>query len=291
MKSMLIITMATMFSFVAYAQPKQVSQAIISTTTNVIAPEEDESPAFQPEGGGGRGGFNFRNFGDGETKSTTYLKNDLVKTVLKSEMGRSIIIRNNETKITTTLLEIMGNKTGFYISDDEQKEMMKQMDSMRQARRKNDSSQAQAASIMPSSENPVELMNSIETKKIAGYLCTKAWIVTTRLLGLKDSVMIWYSPEIKLNNLQSTGGLSGFGNMINSNARGFDLVDGFVMGYEMKMPRNRRMEVYVTKLELQKDVADKEFDIPKDYEVKPMKEMQTMFGGGQGGFQMRRQMQ
>jgi hypothetical protein len=55
----------------------------------------------------------------------------------------------------------------------------------------------------------------------------------------------------------------------------------------MNMRRNRKMQVEVTKIDLQKDIADKEFDIPKDFEVKPMKDMQNMFGG-QGGFQMRR---
>jgi hypothetical protein len=42
------------------------------------------------------------------------------------------------------------------------------------------------------------------------------------------------------------------------------------------------MEVWVTKLELEPAIDDKEFTIPKEYELKPMKEMRSMFGGGGG---------
>lgn len=286
MKKMILpVLLITAIGTRSIAQPREISQAIIYTTTNVIAPEDEEQPAFQ--GQEQRGGFSFRNFGDGETKSTTYLKGQKTKTILKSEMGRSMIIRDNDAKLTTTLMEIMGNKMGFYATDEDQARMMKQMDSIRQARRKNDSSRN--VQPVPVNENPVELVQAAETKKIAGYVCNKAYIVTTRLLGIKDSVTVWYSPEIKLNNLTSTGGLSGFGNMVNSNAKGFSMINGFVMGYEMAMRRNRKMEVYVTKIELDKEIADKEFDVPKDYDVKPISEMQSMMGGQGGpGMQFRR---
>ena len=264
---------------IAMAQPKIISQAIISTTTNVIAPEEDDLQNVQNQnpGGGGGGMAMFRNFGDGETKATTYLKNDMVKTVIKTDMGRTTIIRNNTAKLTTTLLEMMGNKNGFYITDDEQKAMAKRMDSMMQARRK-DSVQQQPR---PATPNPVETIYTNDTKKIAGYTCKRAYVITTKFLGLKDTVAVWYTPEIKLQNIVSTGGLSGFGNM--GTVNGLDKIDGFVMGYEMNMRRNRHMIVEVTKVDIGKEIADKEFDIPKDFVVKPMKEMQGLPGMGGGG--------
>jgi hypothetical protein len=78
--------------------------------------------------------------------------------------------------------------------------------------------------------------------------------------------------------------MPGMGNMMPA-LNGLDKVDGFVMRYEMKMRRNRRMEVEVTKVDLTKEVEAKEFDLPKDIEIKPMSEMQNMFrGGGGGGF-------
>jgi hypothetical protein len=115
----LIFLLACCFSLcTALAQPTLVKQAIISTTTNVIAPEEEDIQSLQnPQS---PGSMNFRNMMDGETKFTTYLKDGMVKTVIKNEMGRSTIYRDQDKKLTTTLIEMMGNKMGFYITDEEQ---------------------------------------------------------------------------------------------------------------------------------------------------------------------------
>lgn len=279
---MLLMAAGIACSVPASAQTKTMTQATITTITNVVAPEEDELQNVQNQNQGGGPGGMFRNFGDGETKSTTYLKNDMIKTVIKTDMGRSTIIRNNSTKLTTTLIEMMGNKTGFYVSDEEQAAIRKKMDSMMQARRANDTSRSRTRPA--SSENTAEVHYTDESKKIAGYNCKKAWIVTTHLLGIKDSSAIWYNPELSFPNLTSTGGTMGFGGFGTTN--GFDKVNGFVMAYEAKLPRGRKMSVEVTKIDTGKDIADKEFDIPKDFELKPMKEMQNMFGGqgrGSGG--------
>ena len=268
------------------AQPQLIRQAVVSTTTTVIAPEGEDVQNIQ--GGGGGGNQMFRNFGDGETKSTTYLKDSMVKTIMKSDIGRSTIIRNNEAKLTTTLLEIMGNKTGFYITDAEQAEMKIKMDSMMEARRNADTTRPKRTS--NNTVNPVEISYVEGSKKIAGYDCKKALVITTRLLGIKDSVAVWYNPDIKLHHIASTGGTSsfgGFGNVGNfTSLNGLDKIDGFVMQYEMNMRRGRRMIVEVTKIDLKKEVAEKEFEIPKDFEVKPMKEFQSMMQGA-GGTQFR----
>ena len=59
---------------------------------------------------------------------------------------------------------------------------------------------------------------------------------------------------------------------------GMELLNGFPMQYERNMNRGRHMTVEVTKLTIDKDVADKEFEIPKDIEVKPMKDTQNVGG-------------
>ena len=272
---------AVIYSGNLVAQPKLVSQATISTTTTVIAPEEEDVANIQPQGGG-EGRMNFRNFADGETKSTTYLKNDLVKTVMKSDMGRSTTIRDNGKKLTTTLIEMMGNKTGFYATDEEQAAVRKRMDSMMQATRTSTDTNNARRRERPA-EVPAEIVYTEETKKIAGYNCKKAYIVNTRFMGIKDSSVIWYTPEIKLQNISSTGGFSAFGNLGASNSsNALAKVDGFVMRQESRMGRGRSMVIEVTKVDLAKEIADKEFEIPKDFDVKPMKEMQNMMQGGGG---------
>ena len=263
LSTFLIIT-ATLF-----AQPKVYTQAIVSTTTNVIAPEDEDVANIQNQGGGG---FNFRNFTDGETKSTTYIKNDLVKTNYKSESFRGSMYRNNTTKITTTIFEAMGSKQGFYSSDNDQADMAKRIDSMMKERAKTDTSMKPRTRTVDFKTDVVYLN---ETKKIAGLECKKALIITDKLIS-KDTLAVWYTPDVKFTNVSSTGGTSGFGSIGGNTS--FDKINGFVMMYERSMPRGRKMEVKVTKIETDKEIADKEFEIPKDVEIKSLKEM-----GGQGG--------
>jgi hypothetical protein len=221
--------------------------------------------------------------GDGETKTTTWLKNDMVKTYSESEMGLTTAIRDNGKKLTTTIMEMMGRKFGFYATDEDQEQIRKRMDSMMQSRRSDNMQAITTAMAAPASSDIVYLE---ESKKIAGYDCKRALIINTRSNGKKDTTAVWYVPDMKLQNIPSTGGsLGGFGGMspqVSSN--GFDKLNGFPMLYERTMNRGRKMTVQVTKLVTDKEINDKEFEIPKDVDIKPAKEMQ---GGGGQGFQIR----
>jgi hypothetical protein len=276
---LIFLSFSLLTSAAVFAQPKMVNQAIITTSTNIIAPEEEDISQIQPQGEGRGGGFNFRNMLDGEIKSTTYIKDNLVKTSFKSETAKGTIYRDNVAKVTTTITEIMGNKTGMRSSDDDQIEMKKRMDSMREERAKTDTNMKRRTRNV---DFKSEVAYTEETKKIAGYNCKKAYIITDKLLR-KDSLAIWYTPEWRFPNVSSTGGTSSLGMMSSffGGALNFDKVNGFVMMYETKMPRGRVMEVKVTKIELDKEIAAKEFEIPKDIEIKSMKDMQ-----GQGGVRM-----
>lgn len=263
----------------AIAQPKLVNQAIINTTTNIIAPEEEDVASVQSQGQGGGMARMFS--GDGETKTVTHVKNDLVKSVSKSETGRTTIIRDNQKKLTTTLFEIMGTRNGFYATDEEMESGRKSMDSMMRAGAANDTSRKV---VRPAEPPKINISVTDETKKIAGYTCKKAYIITTRILGIKDTSVAWFTPDVKINNVSSTGGgmtsIMSMGSPTSNPMAGLEQIDGFVMRFETKMRRNRIMNVEVTKLEIEKDVADKEFNIPKDFDVKPMSEMRNMMRGG-----------
>jgi hypothetical protein len=276
----LFLSSFVLLSTAIVAQPKLVNQAIITTSTNIIAPEEEDVSQIQPQGEGRGGGFNFRNMLDGEIK-TTYIKNDMVKTSFKSETAKGTIYRDNATKVTTTITEMMGNVSGMRSTDDDQVEMKKKMDSMMAERMKTDTNMKRRVARNVNFESSVAYTE--ETKKIAGYNCKKAYIITDKLLK-KDSLAVWFTPELKFPNVASTGGLSSLGmmgNFMGGGALNFDKVNGFVMMYETKMGRGRIMEVKVTKIELEKEIAAKEFDIPKDIEIKSMKDMQ-----GQGNVRM-----
>jgi GLPGLI family protein len=289
----IVLLLAASFStLIAAAQPKIITQAIVTTSTNVIAPdEEDDVTQVRPEGGreggreGGGMGMRFANMMDGETKSTTYIKNDLVKTDIKSETIKSTIFRDNATKTTTTFFEMMGNKRAIRSTDTDQEMMGKRMDSMRNERMKADSAAGKPK--MRNVEPTITIVYLEETKKIAGYTCKKAMLIQDRVIR-KDTTTIWYNPDIKFANVASTGGMSGMGMMSTQMQGGlsFDKVNGFVMQYERNMPRGRKMEVKVTKIVTDKDIAATEFDMPKDIEITNMKDMngqggmRMMFGGG-----------
>jgi hypothetical protein len=177
-------------------------------------------------------------------------------------------------------MEMMGRKNGFYATDEDQAEMRKRIDSMMQSRGQNNQFNA-------SSTPPVFTINYIEeSKKISGYDCKKALIIAARTGGRFDTTTVWYCPDFKIQNLASTGGMTaGFGGMgAVTGANGMELLNGFPMQYERNMNRGRTMTVLVTKLVIDKEIADKEFEIPKDIEIKPAKEMQN---GGGPGFQIR----
>lgn len=276
-----IITFCFLLSAInGFAQPKAITQAIVTTKTTIVAPEEDENIPNTNPGNGGEEMRIIRFGGDGETKTTTWLKNDLVKTFSETEMGRTTTIRDNSKKMTTTIMEMMGKKMGFYASDSDQAIIRKRMDSMMQSRNPNGrqvSSDTTSVSVIHYFE---------ETRKIAGYDCKKALIVTTRANGKSDTTTVWYAPEMKLTGIISTGGsFGGFGGFSPQAAGPSPLegLNGFPMQYERNMNRGRKMTVVVTKLVTDKEITDKEFEIPRDIDLKSVKDMQN----GPGGFQMR----
>jgi len=273
----LFFTLALSAACVAgYAQPKLISQATISTKITIVAPEEEDGPPPNVQTSGNGEEVRVMRFGgEGETKSTTYLKNDLVKTFSETEMGRTTIIRDNSKKTTITLMEMMGKKFGIKSTDEEQEAMRKRMDSMMKTRNDNP--------LAGNSEPKTNIVYLDESKKIAGYDCKKALILSTRSNGKTDTSLVWYSPDFTLQGVSSTGGGGGFGSQTSSS--GLELLKGFPLQYERNMGRGRKMTVQVTKIDFEKAVSDKEFEIPKDIEIRSMKDMQG--GGGGMGIQMR----
>jgi len=274
--------------YISYAQDQQtISHAIINSTITITAPEDDDASDIATQGDGSTR-FSMRNFGDGETKITSYIKDSLSKTVVKNDMSRSTIIRNNNSHTTTTLIEVMGNKMGFVMTDEDQEQMKKQMDSMMKSRAGEDST---LSSQLNGEKQPAEIVITNDTKKIAGILCKKALVINTRLLGIKDTVPVWFAPDLKFDHSVTGASLpnSGFRGMLSSfTLNGLNQLPGLPMQYEMKMRRGRTLQMEVNKVDLKKEIKDKEFDVPKDFDVKPYSEFSKMFRGMPGGgMQMR----
>ena len=282
----------SLFPFSVFAQQTtSINHAVIHATMTVIAPEEEDASRVPSPGEQGMG-FSMRNFGDGETQITTYIMDSMVKTIMKSDMGRTTIIRNNAAKTTTTLIEVMGNKMGFVMTDAEQELMKQQMDRLIKARQEADTTHR-----FPPREKeerqPAEIVYTGISKRISGLDCKMAWVINTGFLGTKDSVAVWYAPSINLPNNQpasSGNSFGGFSRMSNfTSLNGLNQLQGLAIKYEMKMRRGRTLQMEVTKVDLKKELTEKDFSVPKDFDVKPYSEFSQMFRGMPGMRMMPRQ--
>jgi Domain of unknown function (DUF4412) len=262
----------------AIAQPKVVEKAIIKMKTEVTFPEN-----FTPPGGGDGGpGGGFSMPRDIETNTTVTYSPNFMKTESMSDFGHNTVIVDRANKKTTTLIEAMGRKTGFYSTDADAEAQRAKMDSMRNARR-----DSLAALGITFRDNKPELIYSDETKKISGYTCKKVTIKTTQQIGQVNESVVWYNPDFKVSSKSSTpnatagGGFGGPGGgmaMMNGGVQGMNLIEGFPMEYEMTRGNGFKVHMTVLKIQLEPSIDDKEFEIPKGYDLKPQSAMEN--GGG-----------
>lgn len=261
-----------------FAQSKVVNQAIVHSKTEINFPQNFNRPGGEDDGGGPPSGM--------ESKNTVYLKGDLIKTVNQSDFGNNITIVDKKNKTTTTLIEAMGRKTGFTINDSEQEEVEKRMqarmDSLRLARSDNAPPGGGPGRFTTASS---EIEETNETKKIAGQVCKKAIIKSHSRQGETNEIIVWYTPDFKMAagyplSSSPMGGGRGFAGRNRAgfiNAADMAKINGFVMGYEMARPNGFSMKMEVTKIELDANIADKIFEVPKGYEMKTPQEVQNMF--------------
>jgi hypothetical protein len=62
--------------------------------------------------------------------------------------------------------------------------------------------------------------------------------------------------------------------------QGMDKLNGFPMEYEFSRQNGMKVHMVVTKVQLDAEIDDKTFVIPKGYDIKPMSEMGGPNGGG-----------
>jgi hypothetical protein len=257
-----------------------VDKAVIKMTSLITFPEN--------WGGGGPGGGGDDNGPrmprDIETALTVFFKGDQTKIESVTDFGKNLTFIDRKEKKTTTLMEMMGRKMGFYSTDAEAENMQRRMDSSRNARR--DSLEKMGLRF---ADGGPEIVYTDEKKKIAGMECKKAIIKTKGRQGEVSETAVWYSPDFKMGNGFATSGNSGGqgggmmrGGMSMMSLPGIDKLNGFPMEYEMTRQNGMKVSMAVTKVQLDADIDDKTFEIPKGYDIKPMSEM----GGQREGMRM-----
>lgn len=246
---------------------KIVDHVIIITKTSMTMPE-DFSPTSAAGAGGGAQMIVINGMAAGEDNETkTWFKGDHLKTITEMGMGLNTIITDTKSKRTTTLIEAMGTKTGFYSTEKDEQERKQHMDSL-----------TGQVEVTIKDVNITDLSDGL---KIAGYASKKALIKVIYTNGKVDSQLIWYTPEIKMGPAFSFKS----GMMKPGISKALEQLKGFPLKYEMITRRGIIMNVEVVKLDLDKVIDDKEFDIPKDYVIKSIKDMKGP--GGPGTVQIR----
>lgn len=281
MKKYAVIAVLVLSGLNSVAQQKIVDRAIVRSKTEITFPQ---NPNRQADGDGDGGGFP----AGMESKNTVFFTKDFVKTFNETDFGNNTVIIDKQNKKTTTIIEAMGRKTGYYSTEADEAEMRKKMqqrmDSMRQAR----GGQNNQNNTTPLE---VEIVKTEETKKIAGQTCKKAILKTKSRQGEVSEITVWYTPDFKMaegypasGNAGIGGGGRGFSGGFGGGNRmglgglaGLDKIEGFVMGYEMSRPNGFAMIMEVTKIELNTEIPAKTFEVPKGVELKPASEMQNMF--------------
>lgn len=279
----------------AASQPRVVQKAVIRFKTEVTFPENFGNNFGGGEGGGG--GQMMMMSGGMEASSTMYVSGDMSKVESVSDFGNNIVITDHKSRKTTTLIEAMGRKTGFYTTPEDDKIMRARMDSMRNARRDDPAREARRDSLQRAGfsfgqPSKPEIEYTTETKKIAGMECRKAIIRTKNQRGDVNESIVWYSPDFRMpegvgftsGQGGGFGGGRGGGMSAMTGMPGLDQLQGFPMEFQMERGNGFKSHMIVTKVQLDANVDDKTFEIPKGFDVKPMSEMQN---GGRGMMMMR----
>ncbi len=272
MNKLTLTAVIMLLSFASIAQPKMVEKAIIKMQTEINFPEN-----FGGGGAGGDGNATMAMPRSMEASTTMYMKGDMSKVESVTDFGNNTVITDKKNKRTTTLMEAMGRKTGFYSTDTDEEAMRARMDSARA--RRADSLRQMGLPIAQPSKPEIQYID--ETKKIAGFVCKKAILRTKNQRGEVSESTVWYCPEFKLSQGLATGGNRGMMSMAGLN--GVDQIEGFPMEYEFERGNGMKMHMVVTKVQLDANIDDKVFEIPKGYDIKPIAEMQ---GNGGRAFRM-----
>ncbi|TDW97256.1 hypothetical protein [Dinghuibacter silviterrae] len=194
-----------------------------------------------------------------ETSIMVYIKGNHVKSESKSDVQHTIVLVDKDAKKTTQLYENQGRKYGYYSIDTPRT-------TPRQPRLDS------AGNPRPRPSTNIDYIDT--TMTIAGYKCKKA-LAKTSFAGRNIVTEIWYTEDLPIKEPIQTGGRGfGFG--------GFNQLKGFPMAFTTTVFNGATIQYKVTKVTVNADIKDSEFDVPKGYDVKP--ESERPRGQGFGGF-------
>ncbi|MEX1189435.1 MAG: DUF4412 domain-containing protein [Bacteroidia bacterium] len=191
--------------------------------------------------------INFPSISDPQTmamlpkEATAYYKGSKSRMEMNMAMGmKQVTISDVSSEKTVSLMDMMGQKYAIEVEND--KEESKEM------------------------QDKVEVKNTKETKKIAGYTCTKAIITYPNPEKEKEEInmTVWFTEELEASKGFMTGPMK--------------KIKGAILEYSIDQGA---MSMLLSAKEVAKQaVKDDMFTVPADYKKVTQEELKNMMGGG-----------
>jgi len=189
----------------------------------------------------------------GESEMVSYTKGDKSKEETTSMMGSSVTY--NDGKVTTVLMEQMGEKTGWTATKEE----------------------LEAASTKEKSNEKPKIEYLTDKKTIAGYECTKAIVTMVGKDKKETKATVWFTEKLKHTSSKT------------KNRRGPSMDFGDLKGrpLEVETSMNQQgmeLKIFVTATEVSTSaIDDAVFKAdPSGYKMMTYKEMQEKMKAAQG---------
>jgi GLPGLI family protein len=169
------------------------------------------------------------------------IKGNMSRTEMNMGMGTTVVIFNSETRSGVTLMDFMGQKLAMKMTPEDLDKEMK--------------------------ETPeATVVNTSETKEIAGYMCKKA-IIKMKENGseTETELVVFYTEEIASAKINEVNPL-------------YKDIPGTMLEYSMN---EKGMIMQLTAISVEKEkISDTEFETPEGFKEVTQDELKSMFGGG-----------
>jgi len=177
--------------------------------------------------------------------------------VVNTVYGRSTYLFNAKNKTIIALREISGNQSGTIATYEEEEMVNNYLDSLH-GRKKDRIVHTPVVKYFDSA------------KTIAGFNCRKALLISNMENAKPDTITIWYNPDFKLDSSfifhtdkpEHTNRLSKL-----------HLINGLPVSVSLNLTQRTKLEIFLIKLDADKNISDKEFVVSKNFVLKSLKEV------------------
>lgn len=192
---------------------------------------------------------------DDGKKISVWFNTDFEK-IVYIPMGKTTLFLNHNTKTTVTLVESFGMKSATIATPEGKEKVTRYLDSLE--------GKKEGLHVLP------KVVYTEEQKTITGYSCKKAFLIT-EITGKKtDTAVVWYCPDYKLP--ESFVFASDFSRHDAKMAL-LKLVNGLPLLASLHVTPKVEITWEIVKINTEKAIPSKEFDIPKNIQLKPITEI------------------